>query len=433
MLFALVAAACDSNSSSSTTSGSAASTPATTATATTAPPTTDAPTTSTTATTTAGPTTTGAAPTTPTTATGGVPAGPAGDAFYQPPTPVPGTNNGDLIWATQLPGAVSGATSWQVLYRSENLQGEPIAVSGVVVVPDGAQPGNPVLTWAHGTTGIADQCAISKQFAGGLSAEKLIGSIATGLGWTFVATDYEGLGTPGVHPYLVGLSEARGVLDIVRAAGQLPDSGATADSPVMIFGHSQGGGAALFAAEQAATYAPELKVVGTVAGAPAGDLDTMVPALWSADQIRNPFAASVIDGFKAGYPNLSLDAVANADGQAALAEAATECVGNIDLTAAQAGAKNPMDDPAWKAAVDLNTAGTIVPSAPVLIIHGDADTTVPPALTDITLGKYCAIGATVEVKKYPGQDHTSVISAALEDVKAFFNARLAGQPAASSC
>jgi pimeloyl-ACP methyl ester carboxylesterase len=201
----------------------------------------------------------------------------------------------------------------------------------------------------------------------------------------------------------------------------------------MIFGHSQGGGAALFAAEQAATWAPELHVVGTAAGAPAGDLDTIVPAAWNETAIVNPFAGSMIDGLAAAYPDLSLDAVANADGQAALAEVATECVGSIDLTAEQAGAKNPMDDPSWKAAIDANTAGNVAPSAPVMIFHGEADRTVPRALTDITLGRYCAIGATVEVKSYPGQDHTSVITAALDDIKGFFNARLAGQPATSSC
>jgi pimeloyl-ACP methyl ester carboxylesterase len=427
---AVLAAACDSNSSTKDTT--VASAPATTVALTTDATTTggsSGPTAASTPTTQRATTSTAAT----TTTIAGVPAGPSGDAFYQPPDPIPGSANGDLIWATELPGAVSGATSWQVLYRSENLQGEPIAVSGLVVAPNGVAPGNAVLTWAHGTTGIADQCAISKQFSGGLSGEKLIGSIAVGEGWTFVATDYEGLGTPGVHPYLVGLSEARGVLDIVRAAEQLPTSGVTADSPVMIFGHSQGGGAALFAAEQAATWAPELHVVGTAAGAPAGDLDTIVPAIWSDTVIANPFAGSVIDGFKAGYPDLSLDAVANADGQTALAEVAGECVGSIDLTPAQAGARNPMDDPAWKAAVDANTAGNVVPSAPVMIFHGEADTTVPRALTDITLGRYCAIGATVEVKSYPGQDHTSVITAALNDIKAFFNARLAGEPAATSC
>jgi pimeloyl-ACP methyl ester carboxylesterase len=369
---------------------------------------------------------------TPTTA-GEITPGPAGNAFYQPPDPIPGSANGDLIWATELPGAVSGATSWQVLYRSENLQGEPIAVSGIVVTPLGAAPANPVVTWAHGTTGIADQCAVSKQFAAGLSGEKLVGSIAAGEGWTFVATDYEGLGTPGVHPYLVGLSEARGVLDIVRAAQQLPASNVDGDSPVMIFGHSQGGGAALFAAEQAATWAPELHVVGTAAGAPAGDLDSIVPGVWNDTVIANPFAGSIINGFKAGYPDLSLDAVANAAGQQALTEVATECVGSIDLTPEQAGSKNPMDDPAWKVAVDANTAGNVDPSAPVMIFHGEADATVPRAMTDITLGRYCAIGATVEVRSYPGQNHTSVITAALPDIKAFFRARLAGDPATSSC
>ena len=332
-----------------------------------------------------------------------------------------------------MPGAVAGATTWKVLYRSENLQGEPIAVSGLVVAPAGAAPGNPVLTWAHGTTGLGDQCAPSKLFTTAGSGEKLLAPIAIAQGWTFLATDYEGLGTPGDHPYLVGLSEARGVLDIVRAAKQLPSTGVSIDSPVLIFGHSQGGGSALFAAEQAATWAPELKVVGTAAGAPAGDLDTIVPAVWSDTTILNPFAGSVIDGFKAGYPDLSLDAVANAAGQAAVDEVATECLGSISLTPEEAGAKNPMDDPAWKAAVDANTAGNVVPSAPVLIYHGEADTTVPRALSDITLGRYCAIGATVELKSYPGADHTSVIPAALGDIQAFFQGRLAGTPPTSSC
>ncbi len=316
----MIAAACDSSDSSKATT-TAATTTTEAATTTAAATTTSAAAT----TSTAAATTTTAASTT-TTAAGGVTPGPAGDAFYQPPDPIPGSKPGDLIWATELPGSVAGATTWKVLYRSENLQGEPIAVSGLVVAPDGAAPGNPVLTWAHGTTGLGDQCAPSKLFTTSASGEKLLAPLAIAQGWTFLATDYEGLGTPGDHPYLVGLSEARGVLDIVRAAKQLPATGVDTDSPVMIFGHSQGGGSALFAAEQAATWAPELKVVGTAAGAPAGDLDTIVPAVWSDTTILNPFAGSVIAGFEAGYPDLSSDAVANAAGQAAIDEVATECV-----------------------------------------------------------------------------------------------------------
>ena len=231
-----------------------------------------------------------------------------------------------------MPGAVSGATTWQVLYRSENLQGEPIAVSGLVVAPAGAAPGNPVLTWAHGTTGLGDQCAISKLFTtAGCPARSCSPRSPSARAGRSSPPTTRVSAPPACIPYLVGLSEARGVLDIVRAAKQLPSTGVTADSPVMIFGHSQGGGSALFAAEQAATWAPELKVVGTAAGAPAGDLDTIVPAVWNDDGDRSTRSpASVIDGFKAGYPDLSLDAVANADGQAALAEVATECVGSIE-------------------------------------------------------------------------------------------------------
>ncbi len=369
--------------------------------------------------------------TAPDTVVPGVPEAPDGDEFYQPPDPLPDGKAGDVIWARDLSESPAGSVGWEVLYLSESVQGDPIAVSGVVLAPTDLEADAPVVTWAHGTTGIADQCAPSYSYENGTAFELSLVAGALDRGWVFVATDYEGLGTPGVHPYLVGLSEGRGTLDIVRAAQQLTSS-VTPASPVMIFGHSQGGGAALFAAEEAGTYAPDLNVVGTAAGAPAGDLDLIAAGTVNPNAAAS-FGLMMLTGFHAAYPDLPLDAVVNDAGAAYLEDTVeTSCYPPPGDPVAL-GTKSPLDDPAWAKAIEENTAGNVVPSAPVLMYHGDADTTVPPILSTVTLGKYCAVGATVELKTYAGADHGSVIPAALPDIVAFFEARLAGEPAATSC
>src|SRR5690606_12354078 len=139
-------------------------------------------------------------------------------------------------------------------------------VSGTVTVPAGEPPegGWPVISWAHGTTGVGDACAPSAHSVGGPARDYLavtdpvIARWVTG-GYAVVATDYEGLGTPGGHPYMNGISAAHTVTDIVRAAREL-DSRIGAKWAVA--GHSQGGHAALFTAAQGAEYAPELDLVG---------------------------------------------------------------------------------------------------------------------------------------------------------------------------
>ena len=155
-----------------------------------------------------------------------------------------------------------------MMYLSESIQGEPIAVTGTAVVPSIAAPdgGRPILSVAHGTTGIADQCAPSHDPPSDVAAHIRY----VNAGYLVAFTDYEGLGTPGRHPYLVGESEGRSVLDAAKAARQLP--GADADDQLAIWGHSQGGHAALWAAQLADTWAPELELVGTVAAGVPADL-----------------------------------------------------------------------------------------------------------------------------------------------------------------
>src|SRR5829696_4409292 len=186
-----------------------------------------------------------------------VPKGPPGLAFYEPPKPLP-RQHGTLIWARKAGGRVpleNARYTKLVLYSSKTPQGKTIAVSGSVAVPKGKPPkgGWPVISWAHGTTGVADVCAPTRDFAGtpDPTGETYInGDLSAWLaaGYAVLRTDYQGLGTPGKHPYLIGKAEGRGVLDIVQVARELdPRIG----KRYLIAGHSQGGHAALFAAGEA--------------------------------------------------------------------------------------------------------------------------------------------------------------------------------------
>src|SRR5690349_21540446 len=125
---------------------------------------------------------------------------------------------GSIIRIEPMRGAPMGASAFRVLYRSRDQNRDAIAVSGVIVVPRGNAPrgGRPVVAWAHGTTGIARKCAPSLRPSIYQTIHGLRDLLARG--YVVTATDYPGLGTVGPHPYLIGVSEGRAVLDSVRAA-----------------------------------------------------------------------------------------------------------------------------------------------------------------------------------------------------------------------
>src|ERR1035437_5974048 len=179
------------------------------------------------------------------------------EAFYTSPDPLPAAAPGSIVRSEPIPHAVglpAQATAYRVLYHSESTTGADIAVSGTVVIPARPPPvtGYPIVAWAHGTTGLADACAPSKQ---GVNTIPYLSEFIDE-GMIVAATDYQGLGTLGIHPYLVGQSEGQAVLDAARAARNL--AGSIASDSVIIFGHSQGGQAALFAGQISHLYAPDL-------------------------------------------------------------------------------------------------------------------------------------------------------------------------------
>jgi alpha-beta hydrolase superfamily lysophospholipase len=354
--------------------------------------------------------------------------------FYAPPSPLPKQPPGTIIRTAPI-DAPAGARAWKVLYHSRALDGRDIAVSGVVVAPIGNAPkgGRTIVTWAHGTTGLADQCAPSKS-ATAAQQIPLVDDLVKD-GYVVTATDYEGLGTPGVHPYLVGQSEGRSVLDAARAAKAL--AATDAGDKVLVAGHSQGGQAALFAGELARSYAPQLHVLGVAAAAPAADVEQFLPLAGSVSGGVG-YLAMALQGFHAAYPDADPASVLTPAALAKSAVATTSCSGAVmeaftGLTGPMVLAHNLLAIPELRKLLHENSAGNAPAGAPLLIVQGNADTIILPVLTDAFDKRACAEGDTVDYRSYPGATHGGVMVAAANDIVAWLNDRNAGTPALSTC
>lgn len=351
--------------------------------------------------------------------------GPAGNAFYTPPKPLPGKAHGDAIWVQKLTGhqtLAEAKVNQLVLYRSASLQGKGIAVSGTIHLPKGKPPsgGWPVVTWAHGSSGIADQCAPSRNPGEGaihgyhVYIESLLDRWLEA-GFAVVRTDYEGLGTKGVHPYLVGRSEARGVLDIVRAARQ---AHRTLARRVVIAGHSQGGHAAIFAAALAPKWTPELGVRGTAAFAPFAQGDAIFPALARSDQPNrlSGYIALAGRGLDAAYPKLDVPSVFSERGKQLYPLTLTQCLPELMSGESEFARTAPRDllvegadlTRITRALADNDPTDLRVTS-PLLVEQGEDDTTVFPNFTRAMVEGLRERGGKVTYKLHDSVDHTTVV------------------------
>jgi pimeloyl-ACP methyl ester carboxylesterase len=357
--------------------------------------------------------------------------GPKGLAFYAPHGTLPNGPHGTLIWERPFRGgpALAGAKNYRVLYKQVGVHGAPVAVSGMVAIPNGTAPkgGWPVITWAHGTTGIADQCAPSRMSAQGADGNALQNSWIRS-GYAVVRTDYEGLGTPGTHPYLIGVSEGRGVLDIVRAARQLDPQ---LSERVVISGHSQGGHAALWAASLARRYTPEITLRGVIAFAPASHIATEASFLKTISSTAlTGLAATILRGLQVRYPSLHVASLLTPAATKLYPQTLTKCLGELSAPTSFGGlplnqlARADANLAPVLADLQKNDPGKLKIGAPALLAQGLADTTVFPAFTEALATSLKGVGDKVTLHTYKGATHGSVLAAAKSDAARFLRQRL---------
>lgn len=355
----------------------------------------------------------------------------AGDDFYTPPDPLPPGEPGRLIRLQAVPADGPGAV-YRMMYHSRSLAGDDIAVTGLVVVPPEPAPagGRPVVSWAHGTTGIADRCAPSRA-AGNLAA---LAAPLVEEGWLVVATDYEGLGTPGRHPYLVGISAGRSVLDAARAVQD--DGRFAASDRVAIWGHSQGGHAALFAAELAERWTPELDVVGAVAVAPATELPLLLAALRGGPY--QAYVAMGAAGFAAAYPDAQLEQILTPEAIDRLQVVDRVCVSEVfaafdDLSFDRLVHSDPARVEPWGALLHENNPGTVAHDVPLLIVHGSDDRQVPAPASRLLAERLCGLGQVLDRRVYQGAGHGEVVAVSRPEVVGWIGDRFEQAPPPSSC
>jgi pimeloyl-ACP methyl ester carboxylesterase len=365
---------------------------------------------------------------------------PAAGSFYSVPAPLAPQPPGSVIRSDRIDPDIklpAGATAYRVIYYSETISGADVAVSGLVVVPGGRPPvgGFPIVSWSHGTTGLADQCAPSLEGLGSISY--LVPLLNRRM--IVVATDYQGLGAPSGSPYLVGQSEGQNVLDAARAARALV--GGAASNQVVVIGYSQGGQAALFAGQIAQSYAPELFLAGVVAVGPVASISELAPADLSRHTDPDAaFAAMALTAWSKTYGNLAVTSVLSRSALAHSSVMSSGCV-NAVATAYDSLSTTRIFRPGWSSDPGVvsddtaNQPGHAPIFAPVLVVQGTDDQLIPyRSTTRLVQDSLCGDQHdTVEYVPEPDASHSGALTQGASTILGWVKARLAGRPATDGC
>ncbi|MDR5823622.1 alpha/beta fold hydrolase [Caballeronia sp. LZ043] len=320
--------------------------------------------------------------------------------------------------------ATHAARADRISYRSYSLDGRRISVSGVLLVPRGAAPqgGWPVVSWAHGSSGTSDACAPSLAsnkdgridlYGYGPFVSELLKA-----GYAVVATDYEGLGMSGEHPYIVADSEGRGVIDAVRAGMEADRS--LSDSWFAV-GHSQGGQAVIAAGELAPSWGSGLDFRGTVGLAPVTNVGQAY-YYGSPGPVDRGFYLLALQGIATIHPELKYADYLGKQALAMFDETRNECTFKIwESFSANLGSKlndyqftpqSPEAALALQHWLDEQSVPRGRTPGPMLLLQGDKDPSIKMAVTLQAVRNARAAGTPAEFRLYPGKDHYSVLDGA---------------------
>ncbi|MES9541737.1 lipase family protein [Actinomadura sp. NPDC000600] len=386
------------------------------------------------------------------------------ELYAAPPAAVAGSP-GDVLACrpaklTNIPGDIP-MKAWKVRYVSTDAKGAKSVVTGTVAVPDAAWTkggSRPTVAFNPGTLGSGPQCAFSKQLAGEYVDMYEGPNLALFLkaGFAVAATDGAGYLNGQVHTYMVGANAGHALLDAVRASRRIPGGGLTADGKVGISGYSEGGAAALWGAQLASSYAPELDVAGAAAGGVPGDLKLTAKQLNGS--LFAGFLADALVGLHAAYPEMPFDELMNARGAQAIKDVKSNCLyGTLavflgakvegfskdGLSLEQIYALKGPGGATWGGIVDRQKLGVGIgtPSSgarytigfPVFQYRGWLEEIIPHETEDATRQAYCKAGITTTWKNTYPAEHLSTDWGAAGDVTNFLGDRFEGEPAQGDC
>lgn len=367
------------------------------------------------------------------TAAPAIPAGPPGDAFYSPPSHLPSTVEGAVIWARPFSGGSalkSAQANYQLLYETLSPSGKFVGVSGTLAIPHGAPPahGWPLISWAHGTVGNAPDCAPSRDISPNVEQRMLDGFVQRG--YAVAQTDYEGNGTPGIHPYMVASAAARDVTDIVVASRKIdPEIG----RDWVVMGHSEGGASALSTAALGQQIAPSLNLLGAVAFAPYTYPEATLAFELHNGSPNGGFAilGLLIEGYATADPRVVPSQILEPNFMRYMAELQQQCILEIWeksdwRTVIPSSVFRPEGESSVEALyadLEQNDPAYFTITVPTFIVNGVSDTMVSSENSITVADRLRKNGTPVTFKAYLGASHGSVLKAAANDVAAWIAQR----------